>query len=78
MSAISAATEERGLSEYAKEQIHRYIIQPILREPSLKEFHQLVKDVPHRIGNKEIKNLRDLEKTLIFCAPVSSSDHNVD
>lgn len=69
MSAISAATEERGLSEYAKEQIHRYIIQPILREPSLKEFHQLVKDVPHRIGSKEIKNLRDLEKTLIFCAP---------
>ena len=78
MSAISAATEERGLSEYAKEQIHRYIIQPILREPSLKEFHQLVKDVPHRIGSKEIKNLRDLEKTLIFCAPVSSSDRNVD
>jgi hypothetical protein len=78
MSAISAATEERGLSEYAKEQIHRYIIQPILREPSLKEFHQLVKDVPHRIGNKEIKNLRDLEKTLIFCAPVSSSEYETN
>lgn len=72
MSAISAATEERGLSEYAKEQIHRHIIQPILREPSLKEFHQLLKDVPHRIGSREIKNLRDLEKTLIFCAPVST------
>jgi hypothetical protein len=78
MTAISAATEERGLSEYAKEQIHRYIIQPILREPSLKEFHQLVKDVPHRIGSKEIKTLRDLEKTLIFCAPVSLSDRNAD
>lgn len=71
MSTISAVTEERGLSEYAKEQIHLHIIQPILREPSLKEFHQLVKDVPHRIGSKEIKNLRDLEKILIFCAPVS-------
>lgn len=69
MSTISAVTQERGLSAYAKEQIHRHIIQPILREPSLKEFHELVKDVPHRIGNKEIKNLRDLEKTLIFCAP---------
>ncbi|KAM0714841.1 hypothetical protein Q7P37_009305 [Cladosporium fusiforme] len=69
MSTISAVTEERGLSEYAKEQIHRHIIQPILREASLKEFHQLVKDVPHRIGSKEIKNLRDLEKILIFCAP---------
>lgn len=78
MSTISAATQERGLSAYAKEQIHRHIIQPILREPSLKEFHELVKDVPHRIGNKEIKNLRDLEKTLIFCAPVSPSDRNTD
>lgn len=78
MSAISAATEERGLSEYAKEQIHRHIIQPILREDSLKEFHPLVKDVPHRIGSKEIKTLRDLEKTLIFCAPVSLSNHNVN
>lgn len=76
MSAISAATEERGLSEYAKEQIHRHIIQPILREASLKEFHQLVKDVPHRIGSKEIKSLRDLEKILIFCAPVSPCNRN--
>lgn len=77
MSTISAATEERGLSEYAKEQIHLHIIQPILREPSLKEFHQLLKDVPHRIGKREIKNLRDLEKTLIFCAPVSHRDRDI-
>jgi hypothetical protein len=27
--------------------------------------------VPLRIGDKEIKTLRDLEKTLIFLAPVS-------
>ena len=40
MSAISAATEERGLSEYAKEQIHRHIIQPILREDSLKVWKE--------------------------------------
>jgi len=77
MTAISVATEERGLSEYAKDQIHRHIIQPILREPSLKEFHSLLKDVPHRIGSKEIKNLRDLEKTLIFCAPVSFCDQEM-
>lgn len=76
MSTISAVTEERGISKYAKEQINLHIIQPILREPSLKEFHQLLKDVPHRIGNKEIKNLRDLEKTLIFCAPVSHRDRD--
>lgn len=68
---LSAATEERGLSKYASEQIHKHIIKPILREESLKEFHPLIKDVPHKIGNKDIKNLRDLEKSLIFLAPVS-------
>ena len=69
--SISAADEERGLSKYAADQIHRYIIRPILREDSLAEFHDLIQSVPSRIGNKEIKNLRDLEKTLIFLAPVS-------
>ena len=70
-SVISAASEERGLSKYASEQIHKHIIVPILREEALKEFHSLIKSVPERIGSKEIKNLRDLEKTLIFLAPVS-------
>lgn len=70
-SRISAASEERGLSKYAVDQINKHIVQPILREETLKEFHPLIKDVPSRIGNKEIKNLRDLEKTLIFLAPVS-------
>lgn len=73
MTAIADATETRGLSDYAKEQIHKHIIQPILREQSLREFHQLIKDVPHRIGTKDITTLRDLEKTLIFLAPVSES-----
>lgn len=62
---------ERGLSEYAKDQIHKHIVKPILREPSLKEFHSLIKDVPRRIGNKEIHTLRELERALIFVAPVS-------
>lgn len=72
-SSISdASDDERGLSKYAAEQIHKHIVKPILREDSLKEFHDLIKTVPERIGDKEIKNLRDLEKTLIFLAPVSS------
>ena len=70
-SGISVATEERGLSKYASEQIHKHIVKPILHEEALKEFHPLIKSVPSRIGKKEIKNLRDLEKTLIFLAPVS-------
>ncbi|KAK5131767.1 hypothetical protein LTR08_000599 [Meristemomyces frigidus] len=68
-SEIAAASEERGLSKYASEQIHKHIVVPILREDALKEFHSLIKSVPERIGNKEIKNLRDLETTLIFLAP---------
>ncbi|KAI7525024.1 hypothetical protein KC316_g18547, partial [Hortaea werneckii] len=69
LSTISDATERRGLSKYAAEQIHKYIIKPILHEAALKDFHPLIEGVPERIGNKEIKNLRDLEKTLIFLAP---------
>ncbi|KAH9817782.1 zinc finger protein transcription factor ace1-like [Teratosphaeria destructans] len=61
--------EERGLSRYAATKIHEHIIQPILREQQLQEFHPLVKDVPVRIGDKRIKTLRDLEKSLIFLAP---------
>lgn len=70
-SGISAVTERRGLSKYACEQIHKHIVKPILREEALKDFHPLIKGVPQRIGKKEIKTLRDLEKTLIFLAPVS-------
>lgn len=71
LSSIATATGERGLSEYAKLQINKHIVKPILREESLKEFHRLIRDVPQRIGNKEINTLRELERTLIFLAPVS-------
>ena len=72
MSSISdAADEERGLSKYAADQIHKHIVRPILEEAALKEFHPLIKAVPTRIGNKQIKTLRDLEKTLLFLAPAS-------
>jgi len=71
LSSISDAADddERGLSKYAADQIHKHIIQPILAEAALKEFHPLIKAVPKRIGNKQIKTLRDLEKTLLFLAP---------
>lgn len=64
-----SATKTRGLSKQAFGVIQTRIIRPILREPSLREFHSLIKDVPLRIGSKDITNLRDLEKTLIFLAP---------
>lgn len=69
--ALGSAEEKRGLSDYAAEQIRQYIVEPILAEAALKDFHPLIEDVPRRIGEKNICNLRDLEKTLIFLAPVS-------
>jgi uncharacterized C2H2 Zn-finger protein len=70
-SALGASEEKHTLGEYACKQIHDTIVKPILAEESLKEFHPLIQDVPRRIGEKNICNLRDLEKTLIFLAPVS-------
>jgi len=72
-SALGASEEDHTLGEYACKQIHDSIIKPILAEESLKDFHSLVKDVPRRIGEKNIRNLRDLEKTLIFLAPELSA-----
>ncbi|KAF2013114.1 hypothetical protein BU24DRAFT_424113 [Aaosphaeria arxii CBS 175.79] len=72
-SALGASDEKHTLGEYACKQIHDHIIKPILAEDSLKDFHPLIKDVPRRIGEKNICNLRDLEKTLIFLAPELSA-----
>ena len=69
---ISDVTGQRGLSKYACEQIHKHIVKPILAEEALKEFHPLIQGVPKKIGKKNIRTLRDLERTLIFLAPVST------
>lgn len=74
-SGLSVSEDKiRGLSESAFKHIQRRIVRPILQEAALKDFHPLIKDVPRRIGAKEITNLRDLEKTLIFLAPVSPAE----
>jgi hypothetical protein len=59
------------LSSRASNRIHEHILRPLLAKSSLKDFHPIVKDCPRRIHGKEIVCLRDLEKTLIFMAPVS-------
>lgn len=64
------------MSEYACRQIQKYIISPIVRESSLKDFHPLVQGIPYRVGRKEITCLRDLEKVLLWLAPVSQSYRN--
>jgi hypothetical protein len=55
----------------ASNRIHEHILKPILAKSSLKDFHPIVRDCPRKIHDKEIICLRDLEKTLMFMAPVS-------
>jgi hypothetical protein len=59
------------LSSRASNRIQEHVLRPLLAKSSLKDFHPIVKDCPRRIHGKEIVCLRDLEKTLIFMAPVS-------
>ncbi|KAI2640554.1 hypothetical protein GGS26DRAFT_580163 [Hypomontagnella submonticulosa] len=59
------------LSDRAKNRIHEHVLKPLLDERSLKDFHPIVLDCPRMIQEDEIVCLRDLEKTLIFMAPVS-------
>ncbi|KAL5121381.1 hypothetical protein ACEQ8H_000849 [Pleosporales sp. CAS-2024a] len=73
MSSTNASEEKHTLGEHASQQIYDLIVKPILDEQSLKDFHPLIKEVPRRIGEKSICNLRDLEKTLIFLAPELST-----
>ena len=69
--ASSATANSNFLSDHAAKQIQKHIITPIVRQKALKDFHPLVHGLPRRICQKEITCLRDLEKTLIFLAPVS-------
>ena len=69
--AGSVTGTQHALSEYACKQIQKHIILPIIREEKLKDFHPLVNGIPYRVARKEITCLRDLEKVLLWLAPVS-------
>ncbi|KEY74102.1 hypothetical protein S7711_05353 [Stachybotrys chartarum IBT 7711] len=70
-SAASSATMLPGLSSKAVNRIHEHTLRPLLEKPSLKDFESIVLDIPRRIRSKTIICLRDVEKTLLFMAPVS-------
>ncbi|KAM0343836.1 hypothetical protein ACHAPU_008105 [Fusarium lateritium] len=71
MSAAASAEKLPSLGPRAVNRIHEHTLRPLLAKPTLKEFEPIVLDIPRRIRSKEIICLRDLEKTLIFMAPVS-------
>ena len=79
----SAATHSSTLdslpriSGRASNRIHEHILKPLLATSSLKDYHPIVRDCTRRINEKEIVCLRDLEKTLIFMAPVSDTQDYV-
>ena len=72
MTVVPGSSAQHALSEYACRQIQKYIILPIIREERLKNFHPLVAGLPYRVARKEITCLRDLEKVLLWLAPVST------
>ena len=69
----SGSITQQVLSEYACRQIQKHIILPIIRDEKLKPFHSLVHGLPYRVARKEITCLRDLEKVILWLAPVSDS-----
>jgi hypothetical protein len=74
-SAAAHASTLQGLPALrtrASNRIHEHILRPLLANAALKDFHPIVRDCPRRIREKEIVCLRDLEKTLVFMAPVSN------
>ncbi|KAI0505240.1 hypothetical protein F5B22DRAFT_628312 [Xylaria bambusicola] len=71
--SVNTSRAERlpRLSSRAINRIHEHTLKPLLAKSELKDFHPIVLDCPRRIQENQIVCLRDLEKTLIFMAPVS-------
>lgn len=71
-SAASATMENLpGLSSRAMNRIQEHTLGPLLEKSTLKDFEPIILDIPRRIRSKQIICLRDVEKTLLFMAPVS-------
>ena len=68
--ASSVVENLPSLSIRAINKIREHILQPLLAEPSLKDFEPILADIPSRIQEKEVICLRDLERSLILGAPV--------
>lgn len=69
----AGSTPKRQLGLAACKQIEKFVLVPILKEQKLKPFHALTRSIPSRIVKKQIVCLRDLEKTLLWLAPVSKT-----
>jgi hypothetical protein len=65
-----------ALGPKAVNRIQEHTLGPLLERTELKDFEPIVLDIPRRIRSKQIICLRDVEKTLLFMAPVSQLFNN--
>lgn len=75
-SASAAMEGLPSLSSKAVNRIQEHTLGPLLEKSALKDFEPIVLDIPRRIRSKQIICLRDVEKTLLFMAPVSQLENN--
>ncbi|KAI0113915.1 hypothetical protein GGR51DRAFT_556413 [Nemania sp. FL0031] len=68
---VSGSEKLPRLSSRAFNRIREHTLKPLLEKSELKAFRPIVLDCPRRIQENQIICLRDLEKTLLFMAPVS-------
>ncbi|OAA54767.1 zinc finger transcription factor ace1 [Niveomyces insectorum RCEF 264] len=76
--AVSSASDKpAGLSPRATSRIYEHTVKPLLAKPTFKPFHPILLECTTKINKRDIVCLRDLEKTILFLAPVSKNrtDH---
>ena len=69
--ALSTSANDQALSARSINRIYEHALKPILAKRKYKDFHPLILECPRRIQKNDIVCLRDVEKTLLFLAPVS-------
>lgn len=72
---INSQSSGPALSAEALKHIQLKIIDPLLANLDLKDFHPLIAAVPCQAQAKIICNLRDLEKQFLYGAPVSAKTY---
>jgi len=73
--SINSQNTGPALSADGLKHIQENILDPLLANLSLKEFHPLITAVPSQAQAKIISNLRDLEKQFLYGAPVSAKTY---
>lgn len=71
-STSSATDLLTSLSPRATNRIYEHTVKPLLAKPAFKVFHPLLLECTTKINKRDIVCLRDVEKTILLLAPVST------